>query len=171
MTDQVTDTPTLIPCAPKEKSTAAEADIVDQAGNAILGLVDRAADAAVADVQEAREFAEKLADELRAARDQLRVSQDQINNLEAKVRYYQDRTDRAEKWLHQISSKIEQRFFDATGRQPLFQQQIKLTGGNVAAPGDELLEEKETQRIAAKFAPEEHRGTRRLFSLRKSSEN
>jgi len=72
--------------------------------------------------------------------------------------------------LHQISSKIEQRFFDATGR-PLFQQQIKTTGGNVAPPVEELLEEKETQRIAAKFAPEEHRGTRRLFSLRKSSDS
>jgi chromosome segregation ATPase len=171
MTDQVTDTPTLIPCAPKEKSTGSEADVVDQAGNAILGLVDRAADTAVAEVQEAREFAAKLADELRAARDQVRVSQDQINNLEAKVRYYQDRTDRAEKWLHQISSKIEQRFYDATGRQTLFQQQIKMTGGNVAPPVEDLLEEKEAQRIAAKFAPEEHRGTRRLFSLRKSSES
>jgi hypothetical protein len=115
MADQVTDTPALIPRTPKEKSTGSEADVVDQAGNAILGLVDRAADTAVADIQEAREFAEKLADELRAARDQLRVSQDQINNLEEKVRYYQDRTDRAEKWLQQISSKIEQRFFDATG--------------------------------------------------------
>jgi chromosome segregation ATPase len=168
MTDQVTDTPTLIPCAPKEKSTGSEADVVDQAGNAILGLVDRAADTAVADVQEAREFAEKLANELRAARDQLRVGQDQINNLEAKVRYYQDRTERAEKWLQQISSKIEQRFFDAAGRQPLFHEQIEMTGGNVAPPVEEL---KETQRIAAKFAPEEHRGARRLFSLRKSSDS
>jgi hypothetical protein len=167
MTDQVTDTLTLIPDAPKEKSTGSEADVVDQAGNAILGLVDRAADTAVADVQEAREFAEKLADELRATRDQLRVSQDQINNLEAKVRYYQDRTDRAEKWLHQISSKIEQRFFDATGR-PLSKE--RMTGGNVAPPVEELIAE-ETQRIAAKFAPEEHRGTRRLFSLRKGSES
>jgi hypothetical protein len=166
MTDQVTDTPTLIPSAPKEKSTGPEADVVDQAGKAILGLVDRAADTAVADVQEAREFAEKLADELRAARDQLRVSQDQINSLEAKVRYYQDRTDRAEKWLHQISSKIEQRFFDATGR-PLFKE--SMTGGNVAPPVEELIKE-ETQRIAAKFAPEEHQGTRRLFSSRKSSD-
>ena len=167
MSDQVTDTPTLIPCAPKEKSTVSEADVVDQAGNAILALVDRAADTAVADVQEAREFAEKLADELRAARDQHRVDQDQINNLEAKVRYYQERTDRAEKWLQQISSKIEQRFFDATGRQPIFKEQIKMTGSNVAPPVEEL---KETQRIAAKFAPEEHRGTRRLFSLRRGSD-
>ena len=140
---------------------------MDQAGNAILGLVDRAADTAIADLEEARGFGEKLADQLRAAHDQLRATQDRINNLEAKVRYYQDRTDRAEKWLHQISSKIEQRFFDATGR-PLFRE--KMTGGNVAPPVEELIEE-ETQRIAAKFAPEEYRGTGRLFSLRKSSDS
>jgi|SRR6516162_5753187 chromosome segregation ATPase len=170
MTDQVTNTPALIPYAPKEKSTGLEADVVDQAANAILGLVDRAADTAVADLQEAREFAEKLADQLRASHDQLRAAQDQINNLEAKVRYYQDRTDRAEKWLHQISSKIEARFFDATGRQPLFQEQTKMTAGNVAPPVEELIKE-ETQRIAAKFAPEEHRGIKRRFYLRKGSDS
>jgi len=139
MTDQLTDTPVAIPYAPIEKSTGSEADVVDQAGNAILGLVDRAADMAEADVQGAQEVAEKLADQLRAA-------QEQINNLEAKVRYYQDRTDRAE-WLHKISSKIEQRFFDATGRQAL------------VPPIEELIEE-ETQRIAAKFAPDFSRASR-----------
>jgi len=140
MTDQLTDTPVAIPYAPIEKSTGSEADVVDQAGNAILGLVDRAADMAEADVQGAQEVAEKLADQLRAA-------QEQINNLEAKVRYYEDRTDRAEKWLHKISSKIEQRFFDATGRQAL------------VPPIEELIEE-ETQRIAAKFAPDFSRASR-----------
>ena len=140
MTDQLTDTPVAIPYAPIEKSTGSEADVVDQAGNAILGLVDRAADMAEADVQGAQEVAEKLADQLRAA-------QEQINNLEAKVRYYQDRTDRAEKWLHKISSKIEQRFFDATGRQAL------------VPPIEELIEE-EAQRIAAKFAPDFSRASR-----------
>ena len=125
----------------------------------------------MADLQNARELAEKLADRLRASHDQLGAAQDQINTLEAKVRYYQDRTERAEKWLHQISSKIEQRFFDATGRQPLLQQQIKTAGGDVAPPAEGLLEEKEAQRIDAKFAPEEHHGTRRLFSLRKSADS
>jgi chromosome segregation ATPase len=159
MTDQVTDTPAVVPYAPKEKSAGSEAEIVDRAGNAILGLVSRAADAAAADLQEAREVAEKLADQLRAAHDQLQAAQDQINNLEADVRYYQDRTDRAEKWLHQISSKIEQRFFDATGRQPLIQAQVEMTALNVAPPIEELIQE-ETQRIAAKFAPDFLRASR-----------
>jgi predicted nucleic acid-binding Zn-ribbon protein len=86
---------------------------VDRAGNAILGLVSRAADAAAADLQEAREVAEKLADELRAAHEQLRAAHNQINDLKANVRHYQDRTNRAEKWLQQISSEVEQKFLGA----------------------------------------------------------
>lgn len=93
-----------------EAKNGPEAEIVDRAGNAILGLVSRAADAAAADLQEAREVAEKLADELRAAHEQLRAAHNQINDLKADVRHYQDRTNRAEKWLQQISSEIEQKF-------------------------------------------------------------
>jgi DNA repair exonuclease SbcCD ATPase subunit len=133
MTGQVTDTPTVIPYAPKEKSAGSDAQIVDRAGNAILGLVSRAADAAAADLQEAREVAEKLADQLRAAQDQLRAAHDQINTLKADVRHYQERSSRAEKWLQQISSEIEQRFFDATGRQPLVRAQIEMSARNGAA--------------------------------------
>ena len=117
MTNQATDTPeavsqvtdttgAVISYAPKANNTNSESDLLDRAGNAILGLVNRAARTAEADLQAAREVAEKLADQLRAA-------QSQINELEANVRYYQDRTERAEKWLHQISSEIEQRFVGA----------------------------------------------------------
>jgi chromosome segregation ATPase len=113
MTSQDTDTPEAVSevadtmgavityVAPNAKN--AEADVLDRAGNALLGLVNRAARTAEADLQAAREVAEKLADQLRAA-------QSQINELEASVRYYQDRTEHAEKWLNQISSKIQQSF-------------------------------------------------------------
>jgi hypothetical protein len=57
----------VIPYAPKEKSTGCEADIVDQAGNAILEFVKHAGGTTEADLQEAREAAEYLADRLRAA--------------------------------------------------------------------------------------------------------
>jgi DNA repair exonuclease SbcCD ATPase subunit len=126
MIDEVTDTPAVVRHAPRENRPGSEAEIVDRAGNAILGLVSRAADAAAADLQEAREVAEKLADQLRAAHDQLRAAHDQIDALKAEVRHYQDRTNRAEKWLQQISSEIEQRFFDPTGRQPLIQAQVEM---------------------------------------------
>jgi chromosome segregation ATPase len=115
----------VIPFAPKEKSTGSEADPIDQAGDAILELVNYVADTTEVDLQEAREAAEKLAAQLRAANDQInnleekvsyyqaQADRTEINNLEAKVRYYQARAERAEKWLRQISSELEQRFLGA----------------------------------------------------------
>ena len=112
----------VIPFAPKKKSTGSEADPIDQAGDAALEWVHYVADTIEADLQEAREAAEKLADQLRAANDQIndleekvryyqaQADRTEINNLEAEVRYHQARADRAEKWLHQISSELEQRF-------------------------------------------------------------
>jgi ABC-type transporter Mla subunit MlaD len=133
MTSRETDPPTLeadieaaVSDALEAKNTGSEAEIVDRAGNAILGLVSRAADAAAADVKQARDAAEKLADQLRAANeqlqaahDQLRAAHGQINDLKADVRHYQDRATRAEKWLQQISSEIEQRFLGADQKRPV----------------------------------------------------
>jgi DNA repair exonuclease SbcCD ATPase subunit len=115
MTSQKTDSPTseAVISEAFEAKNGPEADMLDRAGNAILGLVNRAAGTAAADLQEAREVAEKLADQLRAAHEQLRAAHDQINDLKADVRNYQDRTNRAEKWLQQISSEIEQKFLGA----------------------------------------------------------
>ena len=102
-----------------EAKNTGSADVVDRAGNAILELVNRAAGTATADLEEARGAAEKLADQLRATRDQLRAAHDEINALKADVRHYEDRADRAEKWLHQISSEIEQKFLGADDRHPV----------------------------------------------------
>jgi septal ring factor EnvC (AmiA/AmiB activator) len=93
---------TIIPYAPKEKSTVSEADIVDRTGSAIFEFVQHAGEITETDLQEVRDVAEKLVDQLRAAHDR-------IDALKADVRHYQDRANRAEKWLHQISSEIEQR--------------------------------------------------------------
>jgi chromosome segregation ATPase len=121
MTGQGTDAPTMkadIEAAISDAS--AEGEIVDRAGNAILGLVGRAADVAAADLKEARDVAEQLAEQLRAANerlhaahDQLRAAHGQINDLKADVRHFQDRADRAENWLQQISSEIEQKLLGA----------------------------------------------------------
>ena len=102
---EITDTgAAAIPDVAEAKNTEADvadraADVVDRAGNAIVELVNRAASNGEANLLAARETAEKLADQLRAA-------EGRINELEANVRYYQDRTERAEKWMHQISSEI-----------------------------------------------------------------
>jgi predicted nucleic acid-binding Zn-ribbon protein len=112
MTSQDTDSPgDVIPYATETKNGGPEADLLDRAGNAILGLVNRAAGTVQADLQEAREAAERLADQLRAANER-------INKLEAKARYFQGRAERAEKWLQQISSEIEQKFLGADDSRP-----------------------------------------------------
>jgi len=109
---EVTDTgAAAIPDVAEAKNTEADvvdraADVVDRAGNAIVELVNRAANNGEANLLAAQETAEKLAYQLRAA-------QGRINELEANVRYYQDRTERAEKWMHQISSEIHRKFLGA----------------------------------------------------------
>jgi DNA repair exonuclease SbcCD ATPase subunit len=102
-----------------EAENIGSADALDRAGNAILGLVTRAAGTAAADLQEAREVAERLVLQLQASRDQVRAANDQINALKAEVRLYRDRANRAEKWLQQISSEIEQKFLGADDRRPV----------------------------------------------------
>jgi hypothetical protein len=126
MTSQETGSPTLetdieaaISDALETKNIGSEAEIVDRAGNAILGLVRRAAGAAAAELKEAREVAEKLADQLRATRDQLQAAHDQINDLKADLRRHHDRADHAEKWLQQISLEIEQKFLGADDSRPV----------------------------------------------------
>ena len=50
---------------------------------------------------------------------QVRAAEGRIRELEAKVRHHQDRADRAEKWLYQISVEIEQNFFGRGDSRPL----------------------------------------------------
>ena len=94
----------VVPFAPKSNGRSETGDTLDRAGQAILGLLKRAASAAEANYQQAVEMANKLSGQLRAAEDRMR-------ELEAKVRQHEDRADRAERWLYQISMEIEQRFF------------------------------------------------------------
>jgi chromosome segregation ATPase len=119
----------VVPYAPKAKGDT-ETDQLDRAGHAILGLLGRAADTSEADLRAAREAAEKLADQLRAANDQ-------INELNASLRYYEERTDRAEKWLYQISSEIEQRFFGVNESRPA--RQNLFFGVNESRPARQNL--------------------------------
>jgi hypothetical protein len=70
-------------------------DPVDRTGQSILRLLDRAADAADEISRQAVEMAQRLAQQLRAARDR-------IAQLEDDVAAYRDRAERAESWLNKI---------------------------------------------------------------------
>jgi hypothetical protein len=89
-----------ISSAPKLNSRA---EVVDRAAQTILGTINRAATTVQASYRQGLEINSKLATQLRAA-------EQRISELEVKARYHEDRADRAEKWLYQISVEIEQKF-------------------------------------------------------------
>ena len=86
---------TVVQFAPKPSAKPEAGDPLDRAAQAILGLVHRAAADAEAN-QQALATTYQLSCQLRAA-------EDRIRDLEAHVRHYQERADRAEKWLHRVS--------------------------------------------------------------------
>jgi len=95
---------TVIPFAPAAKSAGSnDADQLDIAGRTILSLLNKAASVADENSQHALDMAQKLSHQLRAA-------ENRIAQLEDDVRYYQDRCERADQWLHKIFSEIEERF-------------------------------------------------------------
>ena len=93
----------LIPLA---KQTASSADLLDQAGQSILGLLQQAAGMAEENSKHALEVAHKLSDQVQAA-------EHRITDLEADVKYFQEQAERGEQWLSYISSKIEDKFLRA----------------------------------------------------------
>ena len=95
---------TVIPFAPAVKGGDSNTpDQLDAAGQTILRLLHKAAGVAEANSQHALDMAQKLSHQLRA-------SEDRIAELEAEVRIYQDRAERAEQWLHKIYTDVEERF-------------------------------------------------------------
>src|SRR5258705_11403089 len=100
-----------IPFAPKAKDAAmpkeprAEGDPVDRSGQAIVALLQEAAETANMNCDRAMDLAHKLSIQLRAA-------EERVRELELETRHYEDRAQRAEKWLIRIYNDIEERFFD-----------------------------------------------------------
>src|SRR5271169_3937474 len=95
---------TVIPFAPAVRNGGSnDADQLDAAGHTILRLLHKTAGVAAANSQHALDMAQKLSHQLRAA-------EDRIAELEAEVRIYQERTERAEQWLHKIYTEVEERF-------------------------------------------------------------
>jgi hypothetical protein len=92
----------VVPFAPKNAASN-DADQLDRAGQTILKLLHKAAGVAEANSQHALEMAQKLSHQLRAA-------ENRIAELEAEVEIYQEKSERAELWLHKIYMEIEDRF-------------------------------------------------------------
>jgi outer membrane PBP1 activator LpoA protein len=99
------DSESVIPFAPAAKNAAPldSADQLDKAGHTILRLLHKAAGVAEANSKHALDMAQKLSHQLRSA-------EDRIAELEAEVQLYQDKSERAEQWLHKVYTEIEDRF-------------------------------------------------------------
>jgi molecular chaperone GrpE (heat shock protein) len=76
---------------------------LDKAGEAILQLLGKAADAAEQNSEQAIETAQRLSHQLRAA-------EDRVAQLEAEIDAYRQKAERAEQWLHTVYKGIEDRF-------------------------------------------------------------
>lgn len=96
----------VIPFAPAPKAKALNNDdSLDDAGHAVMGMLEQAATAAAENCQHAVDVAHRLSLKLRAA-------EDRIKDLEAESVRYRERIARAEQWLLRISHDIEQRFLE-----------------------------------------------------------
>ena len=95
----------VIPFAPSGKPESLDtADRLEVAGQNVLALLHQAAEVSEGDYNHAVDVAQKLSHKLQDA-------EERIKGLEADVRHFRHRADRAEKWLTQIAAEIEQRFF------------------------------------------------------------
>jgi chromosome segregation ATPase len=101
------------PPAPKERPPRSDGDVLDQMGQAIVGLLQHAAKVS----NEACDRAtEKLSIRLRDAEDrcdravnELCGANDRINQLQAELEQCRDRAQRAEDWLQRIYQEIEEK--------------------------------------------------------------
>jgi outer membrane murein-binding lipoprotein Lpp len=77
---------------------------LDKAGQSILRLLHKAAGVTEQKNQRARQMAQKLSDQARAA-------ESRVAELQAEVKASRERAERAEQWLHRVYTEIEDRFF------------------------------------------------------------
>lgn len=85
-----------------EDGTSRYTSQLDAAGQAILSLLQKAADAAEANNRRVLDTVQELSQKLRAA-------QDRIAALEAELQLYRGRSERAKEWLGKITNEIEER--------------------------------------------------------------
>jgi exonuclease VII small subunit len=99
----------VIPFAPGKATFRPEGresvDPVDRSGEAIIELLQQAAETANSNCDRAMELAHKLSQQLRSA-------EERIRELESDTNHFHDRAQRAEKWLARIYKDIEDKFFN-----------------------------------------------------------
>ena len=92
----------VVEFAPKEKSPRNDGDALDQFGQAVIALLQKAANLPNERCDRAMELAHKLSLQLCAA-------EDRIKHLQAEHDQLQARAERAEEWLRRVYHEIEEK--------------------------------------------------------------
>jgi hypothetical protein len=96
------DTPEqVLKFVPKERPSS-YGILAEEAGQAIIGKIQEAADRSNENCDRAMKLAHKLSMQLRAA-------EERINQLEVEIAFFRDRAARAEGWLQTIQEEIEEK--------------------------------------------------------------
>jgi exonuclease VII small subunit len=102
MNQRATNTPDqVLKFAPKDGRREA-GDPTDEAGQALVALLQQAADLSNDNCERAMMLAHKLSLDLRAA-------EDRIKELQGAVDHYEKRAVRAEQWLQRILKEVEEK--------------------------------------------------------------
>jgi hypothetical protein len=101
MSEHGADTPEQVKFVPTERPRR-YGPVVEEAGEAIIAKIQKAAELSNENCDRAMKLAHKLSMQLRAA-------EERINQLEAEVELYRDRAARAERWLQTIQKEIEEK--------------------------------------------------------------
>jgi uncharacterized protein YlxW (UPF0749 family) len=102
MNENDADTPEqVLKFVPKEQPRS-YAPLVEEAGEAIIAKIQKAADLSNENCDRAMKLAHKLSMQLRAA-------EERINQLEAEIELFRNRAARAEGWLQTIQKEIEEK--------------------------------------------------------------
>ena len=89
--------------APTSNDVRDDGDQLDEAGRAVLQLLNSASGVAEENNRRVLNRARKLSHQLHAA-------EDRIAELEGEVATYRQKAERAEQWLHRVYAEIEARF-------------------------------------------------------------
>jgi hypothetical protein len=110
MSDGIADQPEFVPFAPRQRARSDGNLVADDAGQAIIALLKKAADTAKEDCARAMDLAHRLSFQLRAA-------EERAQEAEAEAAHFRDRTTRAETWMLRIRDEVEQTFFQRKERE------------------------------------------------------
>jgi hypothetical protein len=102
MTQHVPETPKqVLRFAPKDRPRQ-NGDTMDQSGQTIVSMLEKAAELSNEDCDRAMNLAHKLSIQLRAA-------EEQIDKLRQEVAHFKDRASHAETWMALIQKEIEEK--------------------------------------------------------------